>query len=265
MVRFALLLALLAGLGACDGSTPRAAERPAPGPAEPAGSAEGPPTRLLGGLSTVLLGGTDGHGGGDGPVVVLLHGYGAAGDDLVPLARRLSLPRAIRVVVPAAPIDLGGGGRAWWPLDVDRLRRASERDLSGEVPDGMASSRRKVLALVRDLGVPPPRVALVGFSQGAMLALDVALHMEPHPAAVAALSGTLLAEAEWVPRMRARPDLRVLVSHGRSDPLLPFAMAERLRDRLEGAGLTVTWVPFDGGHTIPAQVTGELSAFLAPL
>jgi len=55
----------------------------------------------------------------------------------------------------------------------------------------------------------------------------------------------------------------VLQSHGRDDPLLPFAMAEKLRNALAAAGLEVTWVPFDGGHGIAPNVIDQLSGFLA--
>lgn len=257
------------GRGA-DGLRRAAAPAPDPDPGR-AGqereAGEAPPT--LGGLRVRILGGPDGRGGGDGPVVVLLHGYGAPGDDLVGLARRLDVDPTVRFVLPEAPLEIGGAGRAWWRLDIGRLRSGTDRDLSDEVPEGMPAARRKVLSLVRDvereLGVPPSRIVLAGFSQGAMLALDVALHLEEPVAGVAVLSGTLVAEREWVPRMPAKETVPVFVSHGRQDPLLPFRMAEALRDRLETGGLTVHWVAFDGGHSIPPGVTEGLRGFLRTL
>src|SRR6185369_8839181 len=74
-----------------------------------------------------LAGGEDRDGGGDGPLVVLLHGFGAPGDDLVPLFRQLDVPREVRFAFPAAPLDLRtlgagyAGGRAWWMIDVAAL------------------------------------------------------------------------------------------------------------------------------------------------
>jgi phospholipase/carboxylesterase len=56
----------------------------------------------------------------------------------------------------------------------------------------------------------------------------------------------------------------VLLSHGREDALLPFAASERLQKVLSEAGFAVTWVPFDGGHTIPAEVIARLRAFVDP-
>jgi phospholipase/carboxylesterase len=62
--------------------------------------------------------------------------------------------------------------------------------------------------------------------------------------------------------MRARAGLRVFQSHGSRDPLLPYELAERLRDALRDAGLDVTFAAFDDGHGIPPDVLRELTSFL---
>jgi phospholipase/carboxylesterase len=225
-------------------------------------------------LRVVLTGGTDRNGGGDGPLVVLLHGFGAPGTDLVPLWRQLDVPHEVRFAFPQAPLDLGeligpgyAGGRAWWMIDIDRLAAAAagveREDRSNEVPEGLASARDRVIetldALETQLGVPRGEVVLGGFSQGAMLALDVALRTERPLAGLALLSTTLLCRHEWVPLMPRRAGTPVLMSHGRSDPLLPFAAAERLRDLLADAGLAVRWHPFNGGHGISEGAVEELA------
>src|SRR5215467_8616776 len=123
----------------------------------------------MGGLECVVTGG----GGEPGPVVVLLHGFGAPGDDLVPLAHCLDVPRSVRFVFPAAPTPMAFGGRAWWMIDMEELEAEmlsqKRRDRSREVPDGMASARAQVNALLDDVtaefGGP---IVLGGFSQGAM-------------------------------------------------------------------------------------------------
>src|SRR5262245_12603157 len=74
----------------------------------------------FGGLKVRITGGSDREGGGRGPLVVLLHGFGAPGDDLVGLWRVLDVPRDIRFAFPEAPHGVPGGlvqGRAWWHLD----------------------------------------------------------------------------------------------------------------------------------------------------
>lgn len=230
----------------------------------------------LGGLQARLTGGTDGQGGGDGPVVVLLHGFGAPGDDLVPLWQALDAPRGTRFVFPEGPLALSmgfGQSRAWWMLDLDKLNRdlaaGRPRDASREVPKGLVEARERVVALLDDvtrrLGADPKRTVLGGFSQGAMLSCDVALRTTRPFAGLVLLSGTLLAQDEWVPLMPKRKGLRVLQSHGSKDPLLPFFLAEQLRDHLRQAGLPVEWVGFRGGHEIPDAVLTKLGPFLREL
>lgn len=225
----------------------------------------------LGGLKVRLTGGTDGRGGGDGPVVVLLHGWGAPGDDLVPLGQEIDATRGTRYVFPEAPLSLQmgfGDSRGWWMLDIEKRQReiaaGRARDLSRKVPEGLAEARAKVIALLDELErrLGAKQTVLGGFSQGAMLACDVALHTGKPLAGLVMLSGTLLAADEWTPLMPKRKGMRVFQSHGSADPLLPSFMAEQLRDLLTQAGLSVEWVGFRGGHEIPGIVLDKLGGFL---
>lgn len=225
----------------------------------------------LGTLKARVTGGTDREGGGSGPVVVLLHGYGAPGTDLVPLWRELAVPHAVRFVFPEAPLELDFGGRAWWPIDMVRLQerfsRSSAAALTREVPEGIEAARDAILgllsALERDFGAAPEHTLLGGFSQGAMLATDVVLRTERAFAGLAILSGTSICHDEWLPLMQARRDLPTLQSHGRTDPVLPFALAEQLRDELVAAGLPVEFVAFNGGHGLPGSVLEALTRLIA--
>jgi len=221
----------------------------------------------LGGLKTVVT------GEGNGPVVVLMHGFGAPGDDLVSLHRVIAAPAGTRFVFPEAPIALGGpfgGGRAWWSIDMMQLQRdvmsGNLAAMVDRVPEQLDVSRALVNALLDDigtkLGTPRSRIVLGGFSQGSMLAMDVALRAEKPLAGVVLLSSTLIAAKEWRPLMPSRKGLPVFQSHGQEDPVLPFEIAEMLRDELIAAKLDVTWIPFRGGHGIPPQVIDGLGPFL---
>ena len=221
----------------------------------------------LGTLRARMCGGSDREGGGTGPVVVLMHGYGAPGTDLVPLWRELAVPSNVRFVFPEAPHDLGFGGRAWWNIDMarlqDRFTKGGAERLTAEVPPGSEEARGAIVellgALERDHGAAPEQVIIGGFSQGAMLATDVVLRTTRPFGALAILSGTIISGPEWSALMPARQGLPVLQSHGRADPVLPFAVAEQLRDALTAAGLAVEFVPFNGGHGIPSSVLEGLA------
>jgi phospholipase/carboxylesterase len=217
--------------------------------------------------------------GSDRPLTcVLLHGFGAPGDDLVPLADELDVPAGTELLFPEALHALedflfqpSGGARAWWRIDVGAIERAilrgEVRDLTRQVPEGLAEARAAVSAMLDALeaergdGTGP--LVLGGFSQGAMLSLDVALR-EPSRRldGLILLSGTLLAEHEWGPLMPGRRGLPVFQSHGDGDPVLPFSIAERLRDALRAAGLDVTFDAFHGPHTIPPATLERLGAWL---
>ncbi|UJR79016.1 alpha/beta hydrolase [Sandaracinus amylolyticus] len=201
-----------------------------------------------------------GESEGEGPVVVLLHGFGAPGEDLVGLAPYLQVPRGTRFVFPEAPLDLSrvyGMGRAWWMIDMvalDRMMREGRaRDLANEVPEGIDEARTKVVSMLDAIEqrLRPSSLILGGFSQGAMLSVDVALHDARPLAGLALFSGTLLSQSIWTPKMASRTGLPVMQSHGAFDPILPFPNAELLRDRMKEAGVDVDFVPFRGGHEIP--------------
>jgi phospholipase/carboxylesterase len=209
-------------------------------------------------------------------LVVLLHGFGAPGDDLVPLFRQLDVPREVRFAFPEATLDLGemggpgyAGARAWWMIDAATLgaaARGERPDRTSLVPDGLTEARATITdvlaGLAALLGAKPARTILGGFSQGAMLTVDVAVRRDEPFAGLALMSGTVIALPEWTPGFPKLAGLPVLQSHGRADPLLPFASAERLRDLLRGAGADVRWVDFAGGHTITSSVLDGLGKLI---
>jgi phospholipase/carboxylesterase len=226
----------------------------------------------MGGLRVRIAGGTDREGAGDGPVVVLLHGFGAPGDDLASLWRVLRAPQGTRFVFPEAPLSLESlgmpEGRAWWMIDIARFQRVRTprevEELMSEVPAGLADARTAVISMLDDVdrGLRPSKLVLGGFSQGSMLSLDVALRTDRPLAGVVVMSGALIAAKEWAPLAAKREGLPVIQSHGRQDPILPFVAAEKLRDMLVGARFAHTWVPFSGGHAIPPTAMDAVGAFL---
>ncbi|HEX8698086.1 MAG TPA: dienelactone hydrolase family protein [Myxococcaceae bacterium] len=208
--------------------------------------------------------------------VVLCHGYGAPATDLVPLAPQLmglrpELARQALFVFPAAPLSLAEmgmpGARAWFPLPMDLFSGEVDWDrFSREEPQGFPAARRALMSAVSALSVstklPYGRIVLGGFSQGGMMATEVALRLEERPAALTILSGTVLTRDEWRTRAAARRELPVFQGHGEYDDILPFHTAERLHTLLKEAGMSVDFFPFDGPHTIAPEELKALSDFL---
>jgi phospholipase/carboxylesterase len=145
------------------------------------------------------------------------------------------------------------------------LRGDAER-LAKETPPGLAAARTAIndmlAALERDHAAPPERVVLGGFSQGAMLATDVALRAERPPAGLVVLSGAPMCIDDWKARAPGRAGLPVLQSHGRSDPVLPYLGAEWLRNMFQSSGVSVEFIAFNGGHGIPSAVLERLGPFV---
>jgi len=214
--------------------------------------------------------------------VVLCHGFGAGGADLMGLARPLlaadpAVTAQVAFIFPAAPLDLTEhgmpGGRAWWLIDLDRLINRPTPELletfRRATPAGLAESRALLLSLVdeagKKFGLLADRFVLGGFSQGAMLTTDVALRLPRGPAALCVLSGALINEEEWRKLAAGHPPLTVLQSHGRYDSILPFPMAAALRDLLLDAGAEVDFLAFPGDHEIPPEVVERIAMLLTRL
>jgi phospholipase/carboxylesterase len=204
-------------------------------------------------------------------LVVFLHGYGADGNDLIELGRqwRKLLPDAA-FVSPHAPERCAGAptGRQWFPLNVlapDDARGEDQR-WSGVVAARPALDAFLDAELARR-GLDDSRLALVGFSQGSMMALHVGLRRRRAPAAIVAYSGLLvgpdkLDEAKALSAKGESPP--ILLVHGDQDPLIPLEAMFAAMDDLARAGIPSQWhLSLGVGHGIDAGGLTHGGLFLA--
>lgn len=200
--------------------------------------------------------------------VVICHGYGASYDDLAPLAGEwISIlgdaAASFRFVFPDAPnslADLGmPQGRAWWPINMMGLMEAIEAkrfsELHDQQPPGLEEARDQLCGVIEtikaDLDGPETPLALGGFSQGAMLTMDVALRGNvPPPNCLIQFSGTTICRPQWTAAMPRLRECEVFQSHGTVDPILPFDSALVLRDMIQKADVALEFHSFVGPHTI---------------
>lgn len=182
-------------------------------------------------------------------VVIFLHGYGADGADLLGLADPLAphLP-GTAFYAPNAPEPCVNNpmGYQWFPIPwMDGSTEEQARSGAAQSFDDINAFIDKVLA---DEGLTPDRLALVGFSQGTMMALAVAPQREPELAGVVGFSGRLL-EPDQPIAARTRPP--VLLIHGDQDPVVPFDSMGIAGEALQKAGFTVYGHVMKGtGHGI---------------
>jgi phospholipase/carboxylesterase len=204
-------------------------------------------------------------------LVVFLHGYGADGNDLIELGRqwRAILPEAAFVSPhapersPAAPM-----GRQWFALS---NRPPDDAAGSDERWNGAVKARGGIDAFLdaelKRLGLDDSKLALVGFSQGAMMALHVGLRRPRAPAAILGFS-SLLIGADRLSEATAR-DARgapppILLIHGDQDPLIPLEAMFMAAEALAQASIPTQWHLSAGiGHGIDPEGLRQGGLFLA--
>jgi phospholipase/carboxylesterase len=180
--------------------------------------------------------------------LVLLHGYGADEHDLLPIAHELD-PR-LRVVSLQGSVALGGPMRAWFNLTQDPRGR-----ISFDLEEARAAVQ-SASAAVEEIAAGSPRPFLLGFSQGAGIALGVALLQPQQLAGVLSLSGVAraLEDRDHAPAEKLR-GFPVFAAHGLEDPLIPIELGRKLRDDLTGLGVDVEWHEYPMGHAvIPEEI-----------
>jgi phospholipase/carboxylesterase len=195
-------------------------------------------------------------GGKPDSIVVLIHGYGSDGEDLLSLGKSWAslLPHTL-FVAPHGPVacEMNPSGNQWFGLKDWEPSRILK-----EIQALTPAFNRYLDGLLKSHNLPSDKLALVGFSQGAMLALHVGLH-RPQPAGVVAYSGAFLNDPMEL--KIARPP--VLLVHGTEDQVLPASASQAAEEALKALSVPVTLSLLPGlGHGIDARGLGMGGAFL---
>ncbi len=195
-------------------------------------------------------------------LLVLMHGVGSNEDDLFALAD--FVPPAFHVLSLRGPFELGPGSHAWFEFSVaadgtrriHRLQEAASRNAVAHT----------VQALGGELGVPPERTVLGGFSQGGIMALSL-LRTRPdlmHAAMV--MHGRLLPEVEALEGPpEALQGKALWVSHGQQDGVMPLASARAIRDWAAERPLAMRYREYPGAHEIRLEELQAAMGWLGEL
>jgi phospholipase/carboxylesterase len=185
-------------------------------------------------------------GGAPRQIVLLLHGFGSSGADMIALAPQWqeALPHAL-FLAPHAPQRSGfGAGYQWWSL-ANLTPQALAAGATSAAPAIDAFIDRKL----EQYGLGEADLALVGFSQGTMMALHVGLRRSAPVAAIVGYSGMLTGASELAHVPITRPP--VLLVHGSDDPVVPVAALHAAEKDLRHLGIPVeTHVSLGLGHSV---------------
>ncbi len=196
------------------------------------------------------------------PCLLFFHGYGANARDLSGF-HTLKLPVPCRWIFPNGPLELKSpydifGGRAWFSLKMNDNRLFSdEHSLSH-----LQKHCEQLLDFIRSLNTN--KIILGGFSQGAIMALNLALRMSPPPQALIIMSGALF---PYEVLTREKKNFSKAGSffqcHGKTDPLLLYSEAKEVYDFLCDLQWAGKFISFDGGHEIPHAILLQVQEFIS--
>jgi phospholipase/carboxylesterase len=181
-------------------------------------------------------------------LVVICHGVGADGHDLIdlaPLWGAHALPEAAFVAPDGPePYDMAPTGRQWFSLQ-DRTPSVLEAGVRRAAPKLAAFIAAELIRL----DLPPDAYALIGFSQGAMTALFTGLRLLTPPRAILAYSGALIAPQTLPAELSGKPP--VLIVHGEADDVVPVSRSHDAEAALRAEGVPVESLYLRGiGHSI---------------
>jgi len=197
--------------------------------------------------------------------VIWLHGLGADGHDFEPIVPQLGLPDdlAVRFIFPHAPsipVTLNGGYimPAWY--DIKQTDLGIEHD-----HQGILNSARDIQMLIEQEemhGIPASHIILAGFSQGAAMALHIGLRQMDKLAGIMALSGYLLLPEQTDQFTTAAKTTPVFMAHGVHDPVVPYALGDSSRRKLETLGLSIQWHCYPMEHNVCPEEIRHIGAWI---
>jgi phospholipase/carboxylesterase len=196
--------------------------------------------------------------------IIWLHGLGADGEDFVPLAEEMKLPVAMRYIFPHAPkqpVTINGGFimRSWY--DIAEARIEARQDEAG-IRISQAEIE-KIIAQEKARGVAVGNIFLAGFSQGGAIALHTGLRQSEQLGGILALSTYLpLHECLATEANHSAKDTPIFMAHGRSDPVVPYALGKSTRDLLLQQGYQVDWHEYGMQHSVCQEEVADIEKWI---
>jgi phospholipase/carboxylesterase len=187
-------------------------------------------------------------------LLILLHGYGSHEGDLVSLAD--FLPGSFLLESLRAPLPLPWGGYAWYPIEMDEN---GVRIKSDALEKAVEQLEQYLPQFAQERGFAMKDVWLMGFSQGCIISLALALRNPSWFDGVIALSGYL--STDVIPKKIAPADFlkkKIFIAHGKDDQVIPVHLAQQTTKALETIQIAHTYHEYEMGHGVTAEVMRDL-------
>ena len=194
------------------------------------------------------------------PVIIMLHGYGSNEADLFEISN--TLDGRFIVFSLRAPFEATGGGFSWYTLEFlpDRQFKYNYKEAT--------ESRAKILSFISKAcstyGVDSTNVFLMGFSQGAMMAYDLALNAPKKIKGVLILSGRMMEESKTIKTdWQKVTQVKFFIAHGQSDNVIKLAEAQKANDFLKSKQVAdLTYATYQMPHSLSGKELTDLKRWL---
>ena len=209
------------------------------------------------------------------PSIIIIHGYGANYHDLLSLPVEMDqldcnwyFPNGC--LESHSSGDSYHHGRAWFHVDLVAMNAAragrQEQEFMDHEPAGLSEAREKLftsLKLIQDAGSLGDKIFLGGFSQGAMMALDLAIYADFPVSGLLLFSGALINRKNYrnlLQKKETKPPF--FQSHGTDDNIIPYRAGHALTSFLQESQFIGDLVTFNDGHTIPPKIVHQAQDFI---
>jgi len=200
-------------------------------------------------------------GEGPFPAIVALHGWGASAFDLLGLAPYVANGGFLMLCLQGPmelPLGQGAVGYGWFPISMGGARAADS-----EIETVVEAASEFVDEALKRYPIDPSKLALLGFSQGGVMAYRLALRQPQRFAALAALSSWFPPElVDKVVDREALKRLPTMIQHGSRDEAIDVSRGRESVETVRGLRIPVVYREYDCGHEITAQGLRDLSQFL---
>lgn len=188
------------------------------------------------------------------PAIFLFHGYGSDEEDLLPLVEDLAETHHIFSLRGSITLP---SGFAYWYIEED------DTNSTAEFNDAIQSVQNFIKQTIKEYNLDSQNVVLLGFSQGAMLVQSIALVMGKDINKVVALSGCIpnvFKERGYA--KKSVKHLKIFISHGIDDTVVPFQWGEASRDYFKALGANVSFKSYVSGHYVSMENKNDLVEFI---